>query len=255
MLKRHLKNTPDPPARPDQMSKLSQTRILRLPPKNKRTMPLSWGSNLDSSILSNRYTLGVSYQSGYCHKMTRRIHFTTSKSVLQKPCLTCHYWFRTILAVLILWALMPVERIGAATPEQIKAVAQKMVCLCGICNRESLATCMCSDFAVPQRQEIGKLLDTNKTHKEIIALYVQDFGSVILAAPPSTGYNLIAWIAPFAVLLFGIVIVRSVVRTWRHSTLTSNPTSNTTAVHSTDTDTADYKTRLQQELKSLDEET
>jgi cytochrome c-type biogenesis protein CcmH len=173
--------------------------------------------------------------------------------------------WRVAALLLIVWTLIPAGWVGAATPEQIKAVAQEMVCLCGNCNRESLATCICSDFAVPQRQEIGQLLDAGKTHKEIVDLYIQDFGSVVLAAPPSTGYNLLAWIAPFAVLLFGIVIVRSVVRNWRRGksgssqALTANSTGNFVDDNSTDKSTsnkstADYQTQLRQELEDLDEE-
>ena len=184
-----------------------------------------------------------------------------SKVMLQSSFLVHRRCFRAAFAVLMVWTLAPTGWVHAATPEQIKAVAQEMVCLCGNCNRESLATCICSDFAVPQRQEIGLLLDTGKTHKEIIDLYIQDFGSVILAAPPSTGYNLLVWAAPFAVLLFGIAIVRSVVRNWHRNepvsaqAPTASPAGSITEKEPTDKSTTDYQTRLRQELEDMDEET
>ena len=70
----------------------------------------------------------------------------------------------------------------AATTEEIKDVAQELVCLCGDCNRESLATCLCTSFAVPERENIGNLLDQGKTHQEIIAEYVSTYGQIALAS-------------------------------------------------------------------------
>ena len=118
------------------------------------------------------------------------------------------------LALYLLLAL-PTPYAQAATTVEIKEVAQEMVCLCGDCNRESLATCLCTAFAVPQRTHIGQLLDQGKSRQEIIDEYVSTYGQLVLAAPPPEGYNLLAWIAPFAALVFGVFLVRSVLRNWR----------------------------------------
>ena len=103
---------------------------------------------------------------------------------------------------------------GAATYEKTKEVARNLVCLCGDCNRESLATCVCG-FAASQREDIGAALDAGTMPDEIIAEFVGTFGSMVLATPPQKGFNLLAWIVPIAILAIGGLILRSVLVGWR----------------------------------------
>ena len=102
----------------------------------------------------------------------------------------------------------------SAAPEQIKKIAEHMVCLCGDCNRESLATCLCG-FASTQRENVGAALDAGRSQDLIIEQFVKQFGPVVLATPPAEGSNLLVWIAPAALMLFGIVLMRSVLLRWR----------------------------------------
>lgn len=136
---------------------------------------------------------------------------------------------------------------GAATPEEIKVVAKDLVCLCGSCNRESLATCTCGEFAVPERDKIGVALDAGKSHDEIVADFVARFGQMVLASPPPEGYRLLAWIAPITALLLGVFLVRTVLLKWRREHLQTQPVSAATGPH-------EYNQRLQQELKDFDAE-
>ena len=104
--------------------------------------------------------------------------------------------------VLFLLAIS-VASVRAASPEAIKEVAAELVCLCGDCARESLATCLCG-FATQQREDIGSSLDGGKTAQETIDEYVSEYGQMVLASPPAEGINLLAWITPFAALVFGV---------------------------------------------------
>ena len=84
--------------------------------------------------------------------------------------------------VLFLLAIS-VASVRAASPEAIKEVAAELVCLCGDCARESLATCLCG-FATQQREDIGSSLDGGKTAQETIDEYVSEYGQMVLASPP-----------------------------------------------------------------------
>ncbi len=151
-----------------------------------------------------------------------------------------------LLLIPLSWVL-PAQ---AATPREVKDVAGELVCLCGDCNRESLATCICS-FATSHRQELATALDAGKTRQEIIEQFVDQYGQIILASPPPEGYNLLAWIAPFAILLFGIVVVRSVLVSWRRNQgATRDGEESTGPVKSK---TTDYRERLQRELDHFDD--
>lgn len=145
-------------------------------------------------------------------------------------------------------SLAALQRAGAVTPEQIKVVARDLVCLCGTCNRESLATCTCTEFAVPQREAIGAALEVGKTKDEIVADFVSRYGQMVLASPPPEGYKLLAWIAPIAALILGVVLVRTVLLRWRREHPQSQPVSALVA------GPEGYNQRLQQELKDFDAE-
>ncbi len=154
------------------------------------------------------------------------------------------------LLLSILIALSWVPPSGAATPTQIKEVARELVCLCGDCNRESLATCLCS-FAQAQRQELAENLDAGKARREIIRQFVDQYGQIVLASPPPQGYNLLAWIVPIAMLVFGVAVVRSVLIRWRRGHATSQNRAAAAAPPGTEK-TAEYQDKLRRELDHFD---
>jgi cytochrome c-type biogenesis protein CcmH len=48
--------------------------------------------------------------------------------------------------------------------------------------------------------------------------FVAKYGPTVLAAPLRGGFDLVAWIVPFAALLLGIGIVVFLIRVWRRRT-------------------------------------
>ena len=65
-----------------------------------------------------------------------------------------------------------------AAVQAVKAIAEDLVCLCGNCDEESLATCMC-DFAQEQRGHIGAALALGFGKEEIVTALVTQFGSKV----------------------------------------------------------------------------
>ena len=146
---------------------------------------------------------------------------------------------------LLAWTPARSEAAAEITPEQIKEVAADMVCLCGSCNRESLATCVCTAFAVPQRAAIGRLLVEGESPEQIVAGYVESFGTQVLASPPG-GYRVVGFLTPVVILLVGVVVVRTVLVSWRRSPK---------AAESGETPPAkgdQYSERLKRDLDSFD---
>jgi len=140
--------------------------------------------------------------------------------------------------------------VAGANPKQIKAVAAELVCLCGNCNRESLATCICTDFAVPERAAIGRRLDEGQTKEQIIAAYVADYGEMALAVPPAKGFNILAWIAPFALLLGGVFLVRRVLLGWRRPSAPEGPKASESRSAATQ---EDERQRLERDIERYDD--
>ena len=135
------------------------------------------------------------------------------------------------------------------TPEQIKQVASGLVCLCGSCNRESLATCVCTAFAVPEREAIGRKMVSGMSAEEIVASYVERFGHTALSEPPPGGARWISRLTPFAVLLAGIFAVLAVLHRWLRRK--GEPVAESLPQGG---DRAEYETRLREDLARLDRE-
>ncbi|NKB67917.1 MAG: hypothetical protein GKR89_12725 [Candidatus Latescibacteria bacterium] len=152
------------------------------------------------------------------------------------------------LVLLLLLVAVPVPKAGAADSHVVKEVAHDLVCLCGTCNRESLATCLCG-YAQEQRDELGAALDAGQTKDRIIADWVARFGNKVLATPPAQGYNLLAWIVPFVLLLAGVVLLRWVLVNWRATHAQTAP-----AAHASQPERSGaHRAQLQRELDQFDE--
>lgn len=164
------------------------------------------------------------------------------------------------LMLLLIGPLYP-GQVGAAATEvtsaQIKEVASELVCLCGSCNRESLATCICTGFAVPEREVIGEALAAGDTPQQIVESFVERFGPRALAVPPTQGYALWAWIGPFIGLAFGVVVVRQALLRWRRgytAAIASTTTDSDNAVVPEQVDAHPMRERLERELDEFDRE-
>jgi cytochrome c-type biogenesis protein CcmH/NrfF len=151
------------------------------------------------------------------------------------------------MPVLIVLALASTGAL-AATSEQTKLVARDLVCLCGDCNRESLATCMCG-YATARRVEIGEALDRGLEDAEIVADFVQNYGQIVLATPPPEGYNLLAWITPFAIMVLAAAVLRSVLVNWKRAPPAASPTAPETSAGS---DESEHAQRMRNELQDFD---
>lgn len=88
-----------------------------------------------------------------------------------------------------------------AAAEYEKA-ASTILCDCG-CHPQSVADCTCGR-AAEMRTEIHALVDGGMTGDAVIASYVERYGDKIRIAPTARGFNLLAWLGPFALLLAGV---------------------------------------------------
>lgn len=92
----------------------------------------------------------------------------------------------------------------------------KLMCACG-CNQVLLECnhvgCTYSDR---MRNELTAGLQRGDNDELILQAFVQKYGTTVLAAPTTTGFNRIAWIMPFAALVGGIFLTTVIVRAWKH---------------------------------------
>jgi cytochrome c-type biogenesis protein CcmH len=94
-------------------------------------------------------------------------------------------------------------------------LGHKLMCPCGCgqilleCNHVG---CTYSDR---MRGELAAAIDRGDSDDLSLQSFVQKYGPTVLAAPPTTGFNRVAWVMPFAALVFGIFLTVYIVRVWR----------------------------------------
>lgn len=104
---------------------------------------------------------------------------------------------------------------GNSPETRVNQLGHQMMCMCG-CN-QILAECNHVGCSYSSRM-MGELRDAvarGDSDAMIRKAFVEKYGTTVLAAPTTSGFNIVAWITPFVafVLALGAVIV--VVRTWK----------------------------------------
>jgi cytochrome c-type biogenesis protein CcmH len=78
--------------------------------------------------------------------------------------------------------------------------------------------CQCSCQVSPaMHRDMMSLVSGGYGAQEIIDAFVGVYGERVLMAPRASGFNLLGWIAPFAVLGGGAILVAGLLRSWRRT--------------------------------------
>ena len=90
----------------------------------------------------------------------------------------------------------------------------RLMCTCGCA--EILGEC--NHVGCPNSTEELDLLrggiESGDTDQKIFDTFAAKYGATVLAAPPASGFNLVAWIAPFAVFAAALLGTILLVRNW-----------------------------------------
>jgi len=93
-------------------------------------------------------------------------------------------------------------------------LGHRLMCTCGCAQLLG----ECNHVGCPEsgreRDELKAAIAAGKSDKEIMDWFAAKYGATMLAAPTTEGFNLVAWIAPFAV--FGAALLGTIllVRRW-----------------------------------------
>jgi cytochrome c-type biogenesis protein CcmH len=111
-------------------------------------------------------------------------------------------------------ALVPLH-IDAQKTDRAKTLGAQLMCMCG-CGQ---ILTQCNHINCPSSGPMLKELDAHVASGEsdslIIQDFVQEYGEKVLSAPPSHGFNSIAWYIPGAAFVVGLVIVFTLIKLWR----------------------------------------
>jgi cytochrome c-type biogenesis protein CcmH len=121
--------------------------------------------------------------------------------------------------------------IGADAPnKRFDKLSHKLMCTCGCA--EILGECNhvgCPD-STGLLTELHHQVDSNVSDDAIFNAFATKYGPIVLAAPFRAGFDQVAWIVPFAVLVLGILGILLLLRLWRrrYATLTLTAPATTT---------------------------
>jgi len=119
-------------------------------------------------------------------------------------------------AQLIVLMLAVIASLGAGDQSaRVSDLGHRMMCVCG-CNQILLECnhvgCTYSDR---MRAELVAAVDRGDNDDLTLQSFVQKYGTTVLAAPTKAGFNRVAWIMPYLVLVLGLVMVTMIVRLWK----------------------------------------
>lgn len=101
------------------------------------------------------------------------------------------------------WAIDPLVFNNPAEEKRFNHLAAELRCL--VCQNESLADSS-APLAQDLRREVKQLMDSGKSDAEIKAFLTDRYGDFVLYRPPFKSLSALLWIAPFAVLGFGVML-------------------------------------------------
>jgi cytochrome c-type biogenesis protein CcmH/NrfF len=111
-------------------------------------------------------------------------------------------------------AMLPLH-VDAQKTDRAKILGEKLMCMCG-CGQ---ILTQCNHINCPSSGPMLKQLDQHVASGEaddlIVQDFVQEYGEEVLSAPPSTGFNSIAWYIPGVAFVLGLAIVLVIIRMWR----------------------------------------
>ena len=123
------------------------------------------------------------------------------------------FWIKAVQAAAL--AIAVCFSVGASDAgSRYDHLSHQLMCSCG-CG-QVLGECNhvgCPDSPV-QLAELRTAMNAGMTDQQILDSFAAKYGMTVLAAPPAKGFDLVAWIAPFAVFLAALLGTILLVRHW-----------------------------------------
>ena len=156
---------------------------------------------------------------------------------------------KLLLALLLTGALM--QGTVPLTNERVRRLGDMLKCKCG-CQASITGCNMIScHFSDPVRTELLRLVDAGASDENIFSSIQATYGKDIMLKPPSdTGFYMMGWAMPFAVMAGGLGLLYLVLQGYRkRRPLTS---AGADVVPEVSPDLAKYQARIDKDLSDLE---
>ena len=141
-----------------------------------------------------------------------------------RPSIPPHYSVKPATTALLLlavfvvsavWAISQTGSLHAQTPEPTYSESQAQgidrMIMCPVCPAETIDQAQV-EISFQMRQVVRDMLTQGSSRHEILDFFVERYGKDILAAPPKSGANLVAWLLPVGGVAAALVAVFFIIR-------------------------------------------
>ncbi len=106
--------------------------------------------------------------------------------------------------------------LGADSPDtRVNTLGHQMMCMCGCGQILSECNHVGCTYSSRQLAEVREMVLRGDSDAMVKDAMVQKYGTTVLAAPTTSGFNIVAWIMPFAIFALALAAVVLVVRAWK----------------------------------------
>jgi cytochrome c-type biogenesis protein CcmH len=119
--------------------------------------------------------------------------------------------FAAVLAILALVFGLAYVFTAGGTPKPTQAALEADL-VCTTCHEPVDESS--SPLALQMKKQIREQIAAGRTTAQIKAYFVAELGPQVLAVPTKSGFNLLAWLLPFAAIILGAAAVGFGARAW-----------------------------------------
>jgi len=152
-------------------------------------------------------------------------------------------------AFVLALALAPLVHADVPAPSQ-RDIEESLTCQCGC----GLTVHSCNHIQCgsgePIKKEIAERLGRGESKQQILDAFTAKFGEKVLSSPTMQGFNTLAWIMPFAVVLTAGAILALVIQ--RRTRATPQPATSSAPAAAPPTDP--LRAQLARELDDMERE-
>lgn len=124
------------------------------------------------------------------------------------------FWSRAAQASLLAVAVFFSVGASPNTDSRFNILSHKLMCQCGCAQLLGECDHLGCPSRDPELAELRADLASGMTDQQVLDSFAAKYGAIVLAAPTTKGFDLVAWIAPFAV--FGAALLGTIflIRRW-----------------------------------------
>ncbi len=149
----------------------------------------------------------------------------------------------SIILLIVLLSFSPAR----ANAQTLTDLSKQFICQCGC----TMVLASCTHVECHSRETMTTLIEQKlaqgQSEEQIIQFFVAQYGEQVLASPPKRGFNLVAWVLPFAAILVGGGVIYVAIKKW----VRQGGRSQISTV--TEEKDEKYQRQLEEELKEFTE--